>query len=164
MKRTGYSFFLAILFIFMAGCAAPSFSDGMTSAARQTAVKSAIDAKQYSFKAMTASTQRGRSINLTSSYGIVVKPDVISCDLPFFGTSYGGSAYGGEGAIRFESKQFEYTIEPGRKNGWNVTILPKDKPEVQKIMLLVGSEGYTTVTVISTNRSAMNYYGNIELK
>lgn len=150
--------------VLLAGCAAPSFSDGMTNAARQTAVKTAVDARQYSFKAMTAATQKGRNINLTSAYGIVVKPDMLSCDLPFFGTSFGGSAYGGEGAIRFESKQFEYSAEPGKKNGWTVTIVPKDNPEVQKIMMMIGAEGYTTVTVISTNRSAMNYYGNLEWK
>ena len=89
---------------------------------------------------------------------------MVSADLPFYGTSFGGGAYGGDGGIRFDSQKFEYNEEVGKKGGWTITIMPKDRPEVQKIILMIGAEGYTNVTVMSTNRSSMNYSGNIERK
>jgi len=163
MKTSWYSLLLALLVVMHTGCAGPSFTDGRTSAAREAAVQSAILSKSYSFKAVSASTQKGRNINLTSVYSIVVKPDLVSCDLPFFGTSFSGGSYGGDGGIRFESTQFEYKQEAGKKGSWEVTIMPKDKSDVQKLILMIGTSGYTNVTVISTNRSAMHYFGNIEV-
>lgn len=145
-------------------CAAPSVGDGLSKEVRVAAIQSAVNSRQFSFKAVSASTQRGRNINLSGIYGITVKPDMVSADLPFYGTSFGGGAYGGDGGIRFDSQKFEYNEEVGKKGGWTITIMPKDRPEVQKIILMIGAEGYTNVTVMSTNRSSMNYSGNVEIK
>lgn len=128
-------------------------------------VKAKVEAKTYFFKANSANSKRGRNIDLTvDSYGINVTPLSVKCDLPFYGEAYGGTGgYGtsGSGPINFESTEFTYEAVPRKKGGWTVTIRPKSAAGVQEVILSISEEGYTNVTVTSTNRSVMNYYGNL---
>lgn len=128
-------------------------------------IKAKVESKTFSFKATNATSKRGKNINLTGdNYGIKVASDTIKGDLPFFGESYGGSAgYGttGSGPITFESTNFIYETTPRKKGGWTVSIKPKDAIGVQEIILSISAEGYINVTITSTNRSVMNYYGNL---
>jgi hypothetical protein len=129
-------------------------------------VKAKVEAKTYFFKANSANSKRGRNIDLTvDNYGINVTPISVKCDLPFYGESYGGTGgYGGSGSgpIKFESTEFFYEAVPRKKGGWTVTIRPKAAAGVQEVILSISEEGYTNVTVTSTNRSVMNYYGNLQ--
>ncbi len=126
-------------------------------------LKMAVESKSYEFKASQAYSDKGRSINLTGTYGITVTASKLISDLPFYGTAYGGAGYGSnEGPIQFESTDFGYDSEPGKKGGWTITIKPNDKKEIQSMILNISEDGYTTVSVTSSNRSLMRYNGKVE--
>ncbi len=127
------------------------------------AVNNAVEVRSYYILANQASTQRGKNINLTSTYFISVKHDTLACDLPYFGQSYAGTGYGGGGGVNFKSVKYSYDEKPGKKGGWEITIKPEDSKDVQVIQFYIGPEGFTTINMSFTNRSAMRYSGVIEL-
>jgi hypothetical protein len=67
-----------------------------------------------------------------------------------------------QGGIKFTSTKFEYIKQPGKKDGWDITIIPKDASDVQKLYLHVTSKGYATLQVTSTNRQPISFNGIIE--
>ncbi|HSC52195.1 MAG TPA: DUF4251 domain-containing protein [Phnomibacter sp.] len=132
---------------------------------RIDSTKARVEAKSYTFHATNASGKRGRTINIAGDQNrIVVRPDIIKCDLPFYGESYGGAggyAPTSNGPLTFETKDFIYQSKPGKKGGWNISIKPKDVPDIQEIIISIGVEGYASATVTSQNRSVMNYTGEV---
>jgi Ni/Co efflux regulator RcnB len=123
-------------------------------------VQAAMEQKNYAIRTDRASTQRGRTINLTSSYGMKVSKEAVECDLPYYGQSYGGSAAGG-GGVTFKSVDFTYEQQAGKKGGWDVTIKPKDQPDVQTIIISMSSDGYANISITFTARSMMRYSGQM---
>lgn len=121
-----------------------------------------VNAKQYKIQVQQASTSRGRQINLTSTYGMIVAPNRIQCDLPYFGQSFGGAGYGGDGGVKVDSRDFDYETTPAKKGGWDITITPKDdNKEVRTIILNISSDGYVSLNFTFNNRSMMRYNGLI---
>jgi len=62
----------------------------------------------------------------------------------------------------FTTSKFEYLKEDNKKDGWDVTITPKDAADVQKLYLHISSNGYATLQVTSTNRQSISFSGYIE--
>lgn len=125
------------------------------------AVKERVEAKTYKIRVTQASTQRGRTVNLTSDYFIEVKRDTVRCDLPFFGRAFAGSPYGGEGGIQLQSTDFEYEVAPRKKGGWAVTIRPRADRDVRIINLYIGPDGYCTANFTLNSRSPMSFFGTV---
>ncbi len=125
------------------------------------AVNNGIESKTYKILVTQATTQRGRNINLTSPYYVDVKPDVFSCDLPYFGESYAGTGYGGGGGVNFKSEKFTYEEKPGKKNGWDITVKPLDNNDVQVIQIYMGSEGFASISITFNTRNSMRYSGEM---
>ena len=127
------------------------------------AVQAAVQNQEYVFTAQTATGQRGRSIQLSGGpYTIKVSKELFECDLPFYGSSFSGSAgYGnmGESGVVCKSSKFSYEMKPRKKGGWEVTVKPEEKKDIVNITLTIGPDGYTTVNATLTNRSPMRYYG-----
>jgi hypothetical protein len=122
-----------------------------------------VNAKQYKIKVQQAYTSRGRQINLTSTYGMIVTPNHIQCDLPYFGQSFGGSGgYGTEAGVKIDSKDFKYETTPTKKGGWDITITPlDDSKDIRTIILNITSDGYISLNFAFNNRSLMRYNGMI---
>ncbi|MCU0334938.1 MAG: DUF4251 domain-containing protein [Chitinophagaceae bacterium] len=143
----------------------PAMAWGQTKAEEkaraQAAVKEQIEAKSFKVKVTQASTQRGRTINLTSDYFIEMKADTARCDLPFFGRAFAGSPYGGEGGIQLSTTDFEYELAPRKKGGWAITIRPRSDRDVRIINLYIGPDGYCTANFTFNSRSPMSYFGSI---
>src|ERR1700712_3552157 len=57
-------------------------------------LKHGIDSKQFHFMATSATTSKGRTIQLTGTDFLYVGGDSLSVSLPFFGTAYQSSTYG----------------------------------------------------------------------
>jgi hypothetical protein len=125
-------------------------------------VAEVVEAKQYKIQVQQAFTMRGRQINLTGAYGMIVTPERIQCDLPYFGQSYGGTSYGGEGGVKLDSKDFTYESISTKKGGWDVTITPKDDTkDVRTVVLNISSDGYISLNFTFNTRSIMRYSGVI---
>lgn len=62
----------------------------------------------------------------------------------------------------FTSNEFEYKKENHKKNGWAITITPKDVSGIQKIYLQISSRGNASLQVTSSNRQPISFNGYIE--
>lgn len=125
-------------------------------------IKSLIDSRNYVFVAQNAFPMGGRMRNITPDYNLTVSADSVVSYLPFFGRAYTSTDYGAsKSPLDFKTKSFDYDAKPGKKDGWSITIKPKDNKGVQSMNLTVSSEGYASLQVTSTDRSAMSFNGYI---
>jgi hypothetical protein len=125
-------------------------------------IKSLIDSRNYVFVAQNAYPMSGRMRNLTSDYNVAVSVDSVVSYLPYFGRAYTSADYGtNRSPLDFKTKSFDYTANPGKKDGWSITIKPKDHKSVQSMNLTVSSEGYASLQVTSNDRSAISFNGYI---
>ncbi|HEX8461202.1 MAG TPA: DUF4251 domain-containing protein [Segetibacter sp.] len=127
-------------------------------------ISNLIDTKNYIFEARTALPTSGRQVNLTSTYDVRVSGDSIITYLPFFGRAYVAPMNPNEGGIKFTSTSYSYNVKDRKKGGWDITILPKDAKDVRQMFLTVSEDGYATLNIISTNRSAISYNGIVRSK
>lgn len=125
-------------------------------------IQAAVDSSKFVFQATSVTPARGRVIQLTSGYSLVVSPGEIVCELPYFGRAFSGGYGGTDGGIKFTSKTFDYAVKPKKKGGWDITIIPSDVSSIVKIFLSVTSSGNTTVRITSTDRDSISYSGVIE--
>lgn len=115
------------------------FACGTTQTAAEKADKAKhlrekIESFNFKFNATYAHPQNYKSVYLSSYYDVKVSPDTVKAYLPFFGRAYTAPMNSREGGIKFESTDFEYIIEEGKKDGrWQITINTKDTPSVMSI-------------------------------
>jgi hypothetical protein len=141
------------LLILLASIAPP------TSATAQP-LKTLIDSQTYVFQAQSAQPLRGTVRHLTTdNYTLKITKDKIVSDLPYFGRAYVAPTDPQQTGIAFTSKEFKYTVTPGKRGGWTVVIKPKDNKDVQEIQLTISADGYTTVQVINSNRDPITFNG-----
>lgn len=127
-------------------------------------LKHGIDSKQFHFLATSATTSKGRTIQLTGSYFIFLGGDSLTAALPFFGTSYQSSHYGAsneDAGINFHTHKFSYKADTTKKGGWDITIQPEGQSSASRIFLSISSSGSCRTSVISNSRSNMTFYGNV---
>jgi Domain of unknown function (DUF4251) len=134
---------------------------GAQPADKAAAIKNLVDSQNYVFKAQTALPQSGRSRVLTTDYDLKVTKAAVISYLPYYGRAYQAPMDPTQGGIQFTSKDFSYTVTPGKKGGWNVQIKPNDYKDVQQMTLSISSAGYATLQVISQNRQAISFNGEI---
>jgi hypothetical protein len=130
-------------------------------AAKLAAIKNMVESQNYVFKAQTVMPMSGRTRQLTSDYDVKVTKESITSYLPYFGRAYSAPMDPTQGGIQFTSKDFDYTLTPGKKDGWTVLIKPKDYRDVQQMTLNISSTGYATVQVTSTSRQPISFNGII---
>jgi hypothetical protein len=128
---------------------------------KQKQIALLVDSKAFLFEAIRVIPQGGRTIELTSNYTLEIQPDLIKCDLPFFGRAYSGVGYGGDGGMKFEGKPTVFSTEK-KKKAYLIKAEVKGERDSYSIMLTVYFEGSAYVTINSNNRSSISYDGNIE--
>lgn len=77
--------------------------------------KNIIEAQRFVFKAQTAIPNRGRMVQLTSEYDVVVSKDTLRSYLPYFGRAYSAPMNRTGSGIDFISTNFEYIQKPRKK-------------------------------------------------
>jgi hypothetical protein len=130
-------------------------------AAKLAAIKNMVESQNYIFKAQSASPMGGRVRQLTSDYDVKVTKENIVSYLPYFGRAYSAPIDPTKGGIQFTSKNFDYTLTPGKKDGWSALIKPKDYSDVQQMTLTISSTGYASLQVTSTNRQPISFNGTV---
>jgi hypothetical protein len=143
--------------------AAPFFLRAQSTKEEKTAAfKSLIESGNYVFKAQSAMPMSGRVRQLTTDdYSLTLTKDKVISDLPYFGRAYTAPMDPSKGGIQFSSASFDYTITPGKKDGWEVLIKPKDYKDVNQLSLSISSAGYASLRVISTSRQQISFNGII---
>lgn len=121
-----------------------------------------IEAKRFVFQAQSVSPLRGGSRQLSPGYNLLVLPDTVTSDLPFFGRAYQASPGAIGGGVKFTSTDFEYTVKDRKKGGWDIAIKPKDVSNSQQVFISVSKNGNASVRIISTDREAISFNGFVE--
>lgn len=120
-----------------------------------------VDSKEFVFVARTVMPQGSRTINLTTKYTLEFHPDLIKCDLPFFGRAYSGVGYGGDGGMQFEGKPMDLKIEKKKKSN-DIKVNVKGDNDSYSLILSVYFDGTAFLSINSNNRSSISYNGDIE--
>jgi hypothetical protein len=129
---------------------------------KQKQTEALVNSKEFIFSARTAMPQGGRSIDLTTNPGFVkFHPDLIESDMPYFGRVTGSAAYGGrDGGMKFKGKPEGYTVT-AKKKGYQVNAEVKGENDTYRLSLSVSSEGSSSLSITSNNRSVISYNGEI---
>jgi hypothetical protein len=165
MKTGKYILILMLLFAFSASYSQEpekkSKSEKKLEQQKQT--EELMNSKTFVFKGSTAFSEKGKTISITSGANTVsFSPELIKCDLPFFGEAKTASAaYGGQGGYRFEGKPDEFTLE-NTKKGWKLKAVVKTGNDTFTMNMTASPEGSANLNLYSINRSSMRYNGEVK--
>jgi hypothetical protein len=149
-----------VFLVFALACGLTAGAQSKDSA-KVAAVKALVESGNYLFIPQTALPIHGQVRQLTADYDLTITKDKIVSALPYFGRAY-TAVDPTKGGMDFTTKQFDYTIAPRKKGGWEVVIKPKDlKEDVRQLYLTISQDGYTTLRVVSDNRDPISYNGSI---
>jgi len=99
--------------------------------------------------------------NLMSGFFLGVSNDTITAHLPFFGRAFVAPSNPAEGGIRFESTDFSYRLEAGRRGGWIAHIAIYDAARRIDLVLDITASGSATLTVNDNIRQQISFRGYI---
>ena len=112
--KTGYSLIIVLLLITVA------FANGQEPAKKtkqekklekQKETEELLNSKSFVFVARTAFPSGGRQTSITSgANNVKFTPELITSNLPFFGTATSPTGYGTDSGMKFEGKPEEYTM------------------------------------------------------
>lgn len=124
-------------------------------------VQELLETKNFIFKAESVNPARGRLRQLTSEYDVVVKPDTVVSFLPYFGRAYTAPINPSEAGLKFTATSFDYSLNKGKKQRWEVAIKPNDAQDVQALYFTIFNNGKATLRVNSNNRESITFNGYI---
>ncbi len=122
--------------------------------------KGLVDARSFVFIPQYVNPMSGRRRDLSSGYELVVSKDTIISYLPFFGRGYTAPLSPTDIDFDFTSTNFSYTVTQARQ-GWNISIKPRDKRDVQELYLKVYDNAAASLNITSMDRSSISYDGYI---
>jgi hypothetical protein len=156
------NFRLLLPFIFLACLQGFSQSDAEQKKQDQfNQLKTRIDTRKFRFHALSATSMKGMTRQLTSDYFLNLNNDSLSVDLPYYGRSFTTNYPPTDLTTEFKTTQFSYQTDTLKKGGWDITIVPKNQSNASKISLSITTSGYCTVRVSSNSREPISYYGMI---
>ena len=153
--------------VFLACCGGMQVVQAQSTRQEKDSIKTArisalIDQQEFVFKADMAYPMGGRSKNLSSDYyDLRVSKDTVVAYLPYYGRAYSAPIDPSKGGIQFTSTNFDYSVVPAKKGGWNITIKTKDGGDAQQLFLSVSTSGYANLQVSSVSRQSISFSGRI---
>lgn len=148
---------LLIVSVSLVQCSSSKKSVSLTGAD----VSEMINSKNFTFVAEQVNPMRGRSRQLTSEYDVTLKNDSLVSYLPFFGRAYQAPMDPSQGGIQFTSTNFSYAVQPNKKSGWMVNIIPKDYQPVQQMTFTIFENGNASLNVTSTSKDPISFNGRV---
>ena len=121
-----------------------------------------INAKNFVFEARQASGIRGRMIQIDAGYTLTVTPEKVVGNLPFFGRSFQGAPGWSDAGMNFEFGEYDYSVKPRKKGGWDLTLRANGNSDVRALYLTVQKTGTASLRIISNSRMGMSYTGFIK--
>jgi Domain of unknown function (DUF4251) len=123
-------------------------------------VQPLIDSQSFVFSAQTVQPLRSgaRPIS-TGNYSLRVTRDSIICALPYFGNSNSANLDLTQNVLRFKTTKFEFSVSPRKKDSWKISIKPRDNPYVDQLVLIVGSDGFTTLNIDINGYDSISFNG-----
>lgn len=129
--------------------------------ALQKEVEQLVNSKDFIFLATTAFPSGMRSVNLSVNSNFVkYKPNHIESFMPYYGRVYSAAPYSSDNGLKFNGEPTEFKVETGKKNH-SVTAIVKGESDNFTLNLTVSFDGSASLSIISNNRSAISYNGQI---
>lgn len=157
------SLILSGLFCLIAAQSAMAQSRSEKKVQTERAVKEAIVAKQYKISVNYMQPMRGGSRALTSDYSLEVKNDSVFSYLPYFGVGY-NIPYGGGKGLAFKAPINEYETEFQKKGKTKIFFKTANEEDKYEYCLTIYPSGSTSIHVQPTNRQAISFSGDIDIK
>lgn len=130
-------------------------------AAKIEEIKTALEEKDYVFVATQALPTGMRSVNLDGTFDVRIEGDEIICYMPFYGRAYSADYGSNEGPFDFEGVVENYEMETTKK-GYQVKFDTKKGNDNMNFIFEIGKTGSSTLSITSTNRQSITYYGDIK--
>ena len=129
---------------------------------KKPSISSIVQSRNYSFIPQSATTNKGKTIQLSYGYDLKLMKDSLSVYLPYYGRAYNaGYQANNDIGIEFNSHDFIYSADSTKKQSWEITIKPKGA-KVSSLFISVTANGYSIVRVTSNDRDPISYYGIIK--
>lgn len=163
MKKLSFLIY-TLLIILVVGCKAKELTPQQQAKVDEYTRK--IESPDFVFIPSNVQPMGGRSINLDPSYYLKVTKDTVEAYLPYFGRAYTAPTNPTDIGIKFVSTDFDYNSEIKKNGTYEIRIEPLNlaKRELQGIVLYlnISNSGYGSLSIQSTNRQNISYYGTID--
>lgn len=159
MKRISKSFVLCLLML--TGVFSSSLQAQTREEKKIAEVKKLVESRNYLFLAESALPLSGTLFQLTTVYSVKMSKDTIDSHLPYFGVAFRAPYSSTESPLTFISTDFNYSIKEMKKGGFQVKIRINKPDEPDTMFLTISSSGYATLSVNSTFRQSILFYGEI---
>ncbi len=127
-------------------------------------VKKLIESKSFVFDARTAFSATMGNVIITYPYNVKVNEDSIYSFLPYYGRAYNVEYGSTESPMVFNLPIEELTIAKKTKKGYEVNLKVKKGMDYIDFYFDISETGLTTLTVNSSNREAITYFGDLTAK
>ena len=149
---------VVVLALILSSCKA---SSSTAKDARFEQITALIEGGEFAYTVQSANPMGGKTIQITSSYTLEAKDGIYKAYLPYFGRAHSAS-YGGDGGVEFEGEPTDLKISKnGDKRTITISFNIKNKDESYDCSLVTGGGGNGTLTIISSKRSTISYYGMV---
>ncbi len=121
-----------------------------------------IQSGEFEFIGLRAAPRKGQQIDLQSRPNYMrISNGKATADLPYFGVAQ-NPGYGGDGGVYFDATPINYQVEENdKKRKINVKFRMKEKMETYDCLLTVNSAENVTLSITSSRRSSITYYGSV---
>ncbi len=130
-------------------------------AQKKEAIKNMLKDTAFVFKPTHVMPMSGGSKHLNYVYEAEVRNDTLASYLPFYGVAYRVDYMAMNSGLDFVQPIEEYKMEKD-KDGYIVLLDVKNKMDFLTYTFHISDLGYCTLSVVSTNRQAISFYGRIE--
>ncbi len=127
----------------------------------QEQTKKLVAENTWQFEATQMLPMNGKSKILTSPYNVVLKNNEVDSYLPYFGVAYSADYGSTESPMTFTAPIEELNVKDGKKGSYLVKFSAKNKNDLVEFSFNISSTGTTTLSISSTNRQHISYYGNL---
>ena len=124
-------------------------------------VQTMLENKSFVFSPTHAMPLGGGSIHLSHTFEAEIRGDSIFSYLPFFGVAYRAEYGGRDIPFSFSLPLEKYNMTKDDK-GYQINLEVKNKMDYISYMFHISELGYATLSITSTNRQAISFYGRVE--
>ena len=122
--------------------------------------KTVLENKVYVFSATQVLPVGMRSKTLTTSYDVKIDNDTITCYLPYFGNAHTAAYGSNRSPMDFVQPIEDYKFEKTKK-GYEIKFEVSNKNDRLSFFFQIADTGSASLSVNSTSRSSISYYGDI---
>jgi hypothetical protein len=131
---------------------------------QKDAVKKLVESKSFVFDARTVFSATAGNVTISYPYNVKLDKDSIHSFLPYYGRAYTVEYGTNDSPMVFNLPLQEMEIIKEKRKGYRVNVKVKKGMDNILFSFSISETGSTTLTVNSTNRQVITYYGDIVAK